>query len=256
MENIYMDLNTFKAENDIQNAEGDGVLIQLLERASRLIDNWCGRRFYVEISTKNYRIELADPRLFIDDLVSIESITVDTVDLAADNYELEPLNGLPKTSIRHLTGNFGLRELVAVTGSWGFSNDQVEIAELSAEINDSVTTLAPKKMPNFSIGQTIWIGTEQMFVKNVDGENLTVDRGKNGSTAATHLVDAPIYVQAFAPEVRQATLIQAVRWHRGKDAAWADTVGPIEAETRYQWQVHHSITFVLAQLRRIHNFGF
>lgn len=256
MENIYMDLNTFKAEVDITSAEGDGVLIQLLERASRMIDNWTGRRFYVESATKNYRITLPDIRVFIDDLISASSITIDGTALEAANYELEPLNDLPKTSVRHLSGAFAVKDLVAVTGLWGFSNNKASVTTLSAEINDSVTSLAPTLMPNFSIGQTIWIGDEQMFVENVDQDTATVVRAKNGTTAATHLINAVIYEQIYPPEVRQATLIQALRWHRGKDAAWSDVVGPVEAESRYQWEVHHSITFVLAQLRRIHNFGF
>jgi len=256
MDNIYMDLNTFKAEVDLKYAEGDAVLIQLLERASRLIDNWTGRRFYVENATRNYRVEIGDARLFVDDLVTIESITVDETALAATNYELEPLNGLPKTAIHHLTSYFGLRELIAVTGLWGFSNNKLAITTLSAEISAAVTSLAPTLMPAFSIGQTIWIGDEQMFVNNLDAVNLEIDRGKNGTTAAIHLVDAPIYIQVYPPEVAQATLIQALRWHRGKDAAWSDVSGPAGGEMYYQPQLHQSITFVLAQLRRIHNFGF
>ena len=111
-------------------------------------------------------------------------------------------------------------------------------------------------MPIFSIGQTLWLENEQVFVSDIKTETLTIDRAMNGTTAATHVSTTPIYRQVYPPEVVQACLIQTTRWYRGKDAAWADVVGPIEAEQRYQWEVHHSITFVLNPLRRIHNFGF
>ena len=251
-----MDLNQFKGEFDIEEHKQDKMLLTLLERSSRLIDNWCGRLFYVINATKNYRIVNGDTRLFIDDLLSITTITVDSTELAAADYELEPLNEDRKTAIHHLSGAFVATELVEIAALWGFSNVKEQIGTLSSEINASVTEMTPSVMPNFSIGQTLWLENEQVFVSDIKTETLTIDRAMNGTTAATHVSTTPIYRQVYPPEVVQACLIQTTRWYRGKDAAWADVVGPIEAEQRYQWEVHHSITFVLNPLRRIHNFGF
>src|SRR5689334_3210749 len=85
---------------------GSGLSTELLERAinatSRAIDNYCGRRFWLDstVQTRLYRPEL-DDLAWVDDIGTTTGLIIKT-DSAADgtyattwattDYELQPLN--------------------------------------------------------------------------------------------------------------------------------------------------------------------
>lgn len=50
---------------------------------------------------------------------------------------------------------------------------------------------------DFSIGDVIKVDDEQMDVTNIAANTLTVTRGVNGTTAATHVDNTPVYVRPF-----------------------------------------------------------
>ena len=74
-------------------------------------------------------------------------------------------------------------------------------------------------------GQTLRIEAEQVFVRAVDGQNLTVVRGVNGTTPVAHADGTDIYAYRYPPEVAEATLFTAARLWKQKDDLFG-TKGP------------------------------
>ena len=77
-----------------------------------------------------------------------------------------------------------------------FSHEKV--AHLAVAINNSDTTLTVSNVEDIIGGSNIRIDNEQMEVKSVNhtigaGKTIVVSRGQNGTTAVSHLVNAPIY---------------------------------------------------------------
>ncbi len=70
------------------------------------------------------------------------------------------------------------------------------------------TALAPTGVPNF----VIQVDAEQIFVTGIVGDTLTVERGFNGTTAATHALDAPVFISvplALDPTATAITVANA-----------------------------------------------
>jgi hypothetical protein len=116
---------------------------------------------------------------------------------------------------------------VGIAGVWGYHVDYanawvdtLQKIENAGGINASATSItvtdpeaanALGNAPNLSQGNLIQIDTEWMDVTAVDtaANTITVRRGVNGSTAASHAEDAPIYTYAVDPAINRATYKQA-----------------------------------------------
>lgn len=98
------------------------------ETASRDIDAWCGRRFWADTTASQRTFRNADPdELFIDDAISITSMTVDGVTVDLNDVDLCPLNGVdagiegwPVTSIVRPAGGPALAGRILITAKWGW----------------------------------------------------------------------------------------------------------------------------------------
>ena len=74
-------------------------------------------------------------------------------------------------------------------------------------------------------GHTILVDTEQMYVESVSSNTLTVVRGVNGTTAATHSGGAAYYKYIYPSDVVDATLAIARNRWRSRDAGTAQIIG-------------------------------
>jgi hypothetical protein len=117
----------------------------------------------------------------------------------------------------------------SVAGVWGYNMDYANawlaVDDLSAGINASVTTLTVADVdgdnpygeaPRISAGNVIQIDTEWMDViaTNITTNTVTVVRGVNGSTAAAHLVDAPVSVYLVDESIRRICRQAAFQYSR------------------------------------------
>jgi hypothetical protein len=136
--NGYATLADVKNSLKITDNMDDSLLEIAVESASRLIDGYTGRYFYNGgTATRNYAA--SDSWMcFIDDLQSLSELaTTDEIGNSyttwtANDYQLEPLNGLsggmtqPYTSIRavkqYVFPFLADRALVKVTGVWGWAS--------------------------------------------------------------------------------------------------------------------------------------
>jgi hypothetical protein len=138
--NGYITLNELKAALRIPTADtvDDSLLEKAVNSASRLIDGYANRYFYnggtatrVFAPQDSFVVEIDDLQSLTTLVTSSEGITYDTT-WAADDYQLEPLNGLvdglttPYTRLRAV-GDYTFLEMggeatVRITGVWGYAS--------------------------------------------------------------------------------------------------------------------------------------
>jgi hypothetical protein len=238
--NLYADVDQWERRfaRDIDLASADRTELEaFVEDASRDVDIHCHTHFYADTRT----IELdGDGKavLQIPDLLAATTIKLDEdgdrtfeVTLAATDYRLlrpdhrfNPYGALPKRALELdlINGSraaFAKQSaLVQIAGDWGYSNDTestgVTVQTVGGMTAGALTFLASDGS-KLSRGQTLLIGTERLYVKEVSGDTITVTRGINGSGAAGHALGDAVSRYVFPPGVVSATLIQAVRlWKR------------------------------------------
>ena len=217
----------------------DPELLAVLEGASRRIDNWCNRNgsgFGPRLGTNLYdgsgtRLELRD------DLLTYTSGTVagqtgGTPVAVVENTDcyLEPANRTQKRlliihNLTSVTVGAGYR-IWSIVGKWGYSDERVTSASLLNEALDtSETAVDVDAGTDFAIGQTLLVDAEQLYVTEISTNTLTVVRGANGTTAASHSNDAPVAVYRYPREVVTATLQLALRRWRSREAGLTGDIG-------------------------------
>lgn len=150
----YATLAQAKERQSIRDGGDDQVIETLITAASRMIDDYCQRRFYATTQTRLYSAPSAaypfynqmgmitysatrPPRILVDDLLAITSMATDEdgdrvyeLVWAATDYDLFPPNnpadGLPYWEIRTAingTHRFPFTPLgIQIAGSWGFAS--------------------------------------------------------------------------------------------------------------------------------------
>lgn len=152
-----------------------------------------------------------------------------TQGIAAD-YLLEPYNETPKhtlklTEITAKTLGAG-QQTLSIFGTWGWQNVTTAITTLSAAISSTTTTsITVTSAASCAVGQTLRIDSEQVYVTALSGTTLTVVRGVNGTTAATHLISADVNRIDHPSDLVQICLeIARNRW-KERDAGIGDLIG-------------------------------
>jgi hypothetical protein len=166
-----------------------------------------------------------------------DSSTVLTEGLAND-YILEPYPQAPYHTLK-LTENTANnlsqgQKTLTVLGAWGWQDEVINGDTLNGAVSSTTTTIV-KTNGSAAIysGNTIRIDSEQLYVRAKNGANLTVFRGVNGTTAATHADVSNIYVYQYPSDVVEACLaIARDRW-RSREAGTTAIIGtPGAAITR------------------------
>lgn len=171
------------------------------------------------------------------DLLGLTTITNgDGSAVDIDDTELYPQDVDPKRMIILTSGEWtftNIHSRVVVDGIWGFTKNYAtawgnSLDELAtAVISTTATTITvndadgldDRAETRFQVGDYLLIDDEQMQVRSVDVDDnlLTVLRGVNGTTAATHLISRPISAWRQNEDVRWATSQIAVWMYKNKD---------------------------------------
>lgn len=267
MSNLYCDLDAFKKRLNITGTADDVVLLVLLEHASRALDQLCNRFFYIKTETRYYD-GAASPLLLDQDLVAVTSLKTDDngsgdweTAWAATDYELLPYNGSPKYAVAvarwggKADFNRGLKKTVEIAGRWGYLE---ETGASGASINEggqfsaSDTTLTVTDGSKFKVGQTLLIESEQLYIQAISANNLTVQRGVNGATAAAHPDATAISVYRYPRPIVEACLMQTARSWKRKDAAFSSVAGmPEVGRMKVLQGLDPDVAMLLAPFRRI-----
>jgi hypothetical protein len=252
MSYAYATLNQLKSKGwaNIVTTDYDADLLRILQDASVLIDRLCHRQFQVLEGTR-YLDGSASPLMFNDlDVLSLTTFALDQdgsqnygTSLATTDYVLYPLNKPFKTYVKtsHITGvggfASGIRAGVKLIGTFGYGDgvSATPYADSGAVVGtgnmtNSATThaLATNSGALFSAGNTIRIGSEQIYISAVTTDTLTMTRGMNGTTKASHTAGDTIYIYQYPGPIVEATLLQANRDWKRRESPTSAVAGSAE----------------------------
>ena len=261
--NAYTALTAAKSPSvlDIQHNREDDRILAIIESASRQIDGFCGRTFYVANATLT--LDCEDPQtLFLPDLISVDANGIATDDVGDDgdgafktvwtdtDFDLRPPNAdpdggadsaRPYRSIRASRGSVRRFPVgggrVKIAGQWGFWRRLGTATEtLSGAISATDGQIAVSANADVSPGHTLLIGAEQLYVRRLSAANaFQVQRAVNGTMAAAHQSGDAIRIFEYPAPIREAATIQTARTWRGQPASLgADLRETLGAYRRYE----------------------
>lgn len=212
----------------------DATLLRLIDEVSREFDRETGRHFYANVATKYFDGVNGTTLWLDDDLLSITSLKVDanqdqtysTTYASATDYWLWPDNATPYRRVdinsQQITANAAVwpvgRRRVQIAGTWGYSNETedtgITVVDAAGMTAVQTTIVVANAIDAIDPGETIIIGTEQMYVSSLTATQLTVQRGINGTTAAVHALGAAISRRRYPRDVENAIKERVVglRW--------------------------------------------
>lgn len=262
----YCSLNDLKAELGETGTTNDARLGRYIAQASRSIETFTGRTFYPVTATKYFDAPRDGCKLFLayEDLLALTTLTDATGTITSGYYWLYPLNMTPKHSIVLDTGSLGRgfeydedpQRAVSIAGQWGYCADYVATGyTLGVAVSSTTATTIVLSGSGCEIGWTLLIDSETMFVSGVSGNVATVERGANGTTAATHLIAATVYRYTAPADIELATIALASFANNTRTAAGirSETIGEykIEYGNTAGEAMPPAITAVLKRYQRI-----
>lgn len=256
----------------------DERLRQLIEGISQEFDRYTNRRYQPLEGTRYFSGD-GSTKVFIPDAVSFASLKEDTnldgtfeTTWAAADYILHPLNaaptneyGRPYTYIVVNDKSDGTQDAFLsgkrnyeIVGTWGYQSVTLDTGrKTSASIGSTATAVAIDGTATgaIGIGMTLKVDTEMMYVRNIGsgtGTSITVTRGVNGSTAATHTATSSIVQYLYPQPIVEASIIQAARIWKRRESAYASTIGfPDTGQVMTFRGMDDDIKLMLRPFRRI-----
>ena len=147
----------------------------------------------------------------------------------ANDFFLMPYNVSPKTvfKLNEDTSNTldAGQQTLSILGSWGYTADTLSITTGDAVGSTTTTSVSVTSASSLGPAQTVLVDSEQMYITGISGNTLTVERGVNGTTAATHSGGATVYVYDYPALVVQACLDGAKLTFRNRDLGLSTTIG-------------------------------
>ncbi len=259
----YANLTEFKAALTESGTAEDARLLTALEDTSRWIDNKCSRHFYTKTQTRYYTAKEAARVLLDADLLAVTTLKTDDDDdfdydytWATSDYHLLPFNEVVKWEIRiKVKGSYSFpanERGVEIAGTWGYGDGASNSPWLPTACTITVAdatglTVTPSDQSLLRVGQTILVGTEQIYVTAlVDGgvgaDSATVVRAVNGTTGAAHAA-AAASVALYPSDIRRACLRAAGRAYRLESAPFGVTgsadMGTLDVVARMDPDILH-----------------
>lgn len=224
----------------------DAALRRVLEGVSQQFDDWMDRTFQPHQASRVYTARDAWT-LDTDDLLSVSAVKFDQdgdrvyeVTLSTSDWELGPVNApadrRPYQFIEmQPNGSYRLdrtRRGVQITGTWGYWQDLVTVGARFASsggVDATSTSLPLASSTTLQAQQTILVGSEQIYLGDVSTAGVaSVERGVNGTVAASHTTNDAIAVYRYPAPIAQACLTQALRMHKRKDAPLGVVAGGLD----------------------------
>ena len=243
MPNAYVSLDALKGPGvlNISGAEHDERLLALAETASRAVDRYCNRSFYVLSAVRRFD-GAGGPRLLVPDLICVNRDGLRTDEngdghpesiWATSDFRLLPGNADPDNGGNPASRPYTAIEAagdrarfpagrgsVRVSGKWGWWRHLLPAGRTRLGVTEAVETTAElAKGSDARPGHTIQVGSEQMYVEARQSNALTVRRGINGTARVSHAAGSHVFVFEYPLPVSEAALTIAVTlWRRGSGA--------------------------------------
>lgn len=128
----YATLSELKDFLGITDTSQDTLLNFLLDKASKLIDDFCNRTFGAPVDEeREILVKENSPKLFIDDLISITTLKLEDSLISPSDYKLYPLEALSKNEpftwlqlnediLQSAIPYFPKASFVKINGKWGY----------------------------------------------------------------------------------------------------------------------------------------
>jgi hypothetical protein len=225
----------------------DALLLALLEWATAYIDDHKARHYDPRREVRLFDLPSTHGSMFgvyearyvppaavpvlrlDDDLLELVELTNGDGNKITD-YLLEPANVWPKMRVRLTNGAIWqpsaageIRQIIEADGVWG-AHDRYSTAWkasgviLPAALNNSATTISVTDIGALQAGQLLRVDDEFMLLSAIDADTdappaytLTIERGAQGTTAASHAKDAPVKIWQVQGNISQAC-IRIVKW--------------------------------------------
>ena len=247
----------------------DAVAIRrILESASRRIDDYCGggsfgpltETRYYDIGFGNLRnspqylaVTNADALANATEAVSVipldnwltspttvtaygatDRATSETLTEGYNNdFFLMPYNSSPKTVLKlnedTAKGLESGQQTLSILGSWGYTAETVSVTTTDAVGSTTTTSVSVTSASNLGSAQTILIDSEQLYITSISGNTLTVERGVNGTTSATHSGGATVYRYDYPVLIVQECLDLSKVVFRDRDLGTVASIGSGDA---------------------------
>ena len=252
----YASRDALKTLADITGSGDDAQYRRLLEAVTRQVDAFLRRTLRTYLATYYFTPESSKRVLLDSEELGLGLLSVTTLKTDDDgdrtyettwkttDYDLLPLNAAnrqrPYWEIAITPDGVEtfpkVQKGLEIVGKWGFYEDLVRSASLMAEALDaSETDIDVDTGGDFEVLQTMLVDSEQMYITAITTNTLTVVRGVNGTTAATHSDNAVIDVYRYPYEVQEATLMQASRLWTRRASGFANQVGFSETGIVRPW---------------------
>lgn len=167
-----------RALDSAQTARTDAQVDSAIFAATDSIHGLCHRTFYPEVKTVTFdwpnRVQRARSwRLWLDanELISVDSFTSGGVGIPVGNLLLYPNSGPPYNRVEislasssALSAGSTYQQSAAITGLYGYANDEAAAGVLAEALDASETAVDVTDSAAIGIGQLIRIGTERMVV--------------------------------------------------------------------------------------------
>lgn len=222
----------------LTNAGNNSRKLEILDEVSRLIDARAhrGSGFGPWVGTKSYDGDCRSVLWLRADLASLTSLSVAsavgetpvTPTVEVDFYlaGLSSYEAPYRKIVLHGEGTTTLfgrgPRTTQVAGTWSFPYRTRLLAVTTAEaLDDSETEVDVSGLTGLAAGMVILVDSEQMYISATTDsvtDSVTVERGVNGTTAATHLTAAPITRYVYDPSVHSLALRLAEKRWKARDA--------------------------------------
>ena len=147
----------------------------------------------------------------------------------ANDFFLMPYNAAPKTvfKLNEDTSNTldSGQQTLSILGEWGYTADTLSVTTADAIGSTTATSVSVTSATDLGPAQTVLIDSEQLYITAISGNTLTVQRGVNGTTAATHSGGAGLTRYDYPELIVQACLDIAKLTFRNRDLGSVGTIG-------------------------------
>ena len=147
-----------------------------------------------------------------------------------NDFFLTPYNSTPKIELKMNEDtakalNSG-QQTLSILGTWGYSNDlSGSLTTTGAITSTTVVSWGVNSSSDLEVATTILVDSEQMYITGISSNTLTVERGVNGTTAATHSAGADVYTYIYPSDVVSVCLDLGRIFFRDRDSGSTLTIG-------------------------------
>lgn len=279
MSNWYATRDDLKTLMGVTGTSRDAQMDGLIDDVSRSFDLYCGRQLYRSRATQYYT---SHDGIYVNLGTDLLSIVTLKTDLDGDqiyewtwsegtDFVIGPRNARQESPRKPyyeikvpLLGRYRfpfLTDGIQIDGYYGYFDERSNLTTLGGSGVDSAYTSTTLTLPTgkAKVGQTIYIGSEAMFVSAVvvaGTDTVTVDRGLstdtglNGTTRVAHASGDQITVCSF-PVVSRACLLQCQYVDKRDLAPLGVIAHPMTNESHWISTMDPTARSMLTQFRQL-----